>query len=82
MKLPKRIRLVERPLGRENAMGQAIAPDLVEICPRQTSRERLDTLIHEALHLLLPDAAEMTIRAYSGRLSGLLWRDRWRRVER
>ena len=57
---------------------------LVEIDPKahQSSRERLDTVLHEGLHLLLPDATEAEIVGYSRRLSCLLWRDRWRRVER
>ena len=80
-KLPKRIKLTERKLGREGALGLAIAPDEVVIAP-QPPRERLDTTIHEGLHLLLPDADELSIRAYANRLSALLWLDGWRRVEK
>jgi hypothetical protein len=82
MKLPKKLKLVERRLGKEKALGQSIAPDLIEIDPaKNNSMERLDTLIHEGLHLLLPDEPEVRIIALSNRLSDLLWRDRWRRIE-
>jgi hypothetical protein len=82
MKLPKRIKIQDRKLGKEKAHGLAHAPDLIEIDPKQNSRERLDTVCHEALHLLLPSEPEVRIIALSNRLSDLLWRDRWRRVER
>jgi hypothetical protein len=82
MKLPKKLKLVERRLGKEKALGQSIAPDLIELDPlKNNSMERLDTLIHEGLHLLLPDEPEVRIIALSNRLSDLLWRDRWRRIE-
>lgn len=82
MKLPKKLKVVERRLGKEKALGQSIAPDLIEIDPsKNNSMERLDTLIHEGLHLLLPDEPEVRIIALSNRLSDLLWRDRWRRIE-
>ena len=80
-KLPRKLKLTERKLGREKAMGLAIAPDQIVVAP-QGSRERLDTVIHEGLHLLLPDAPEIDVIAYANRLSALLWLDGWRRLER
>jgi hypothetical protein len=68
--------------SRNRAHGLAIAPDEIVICPKQPAREALDTKIHEALHLLLPDASEAHIIGYSKRLTDLLWRDGYRRVER
>jgi hypothetical protein len=83
MKLPKKIHIRERRLGKERALGLAHHPDMIEIDPvkQGSSRERLDTVIHEGIHLLLPDAGEMMVRAYANRLSDLLWRDNWRRIE-
>jgi hypothetical protein len=82
MKLPKVIKLRERKLGREAAHGLAHhGESLIEIDPTQNSRERLDTVLHEALHLLHPKEPEVRIRALANRLSDLLWRDRWRRIE-
>lgn len=82
-KLPRRIRLVERKLGREKAAGLVWSddPNTIHIDPRLRGKDRQEIILHEALHLLLPDAPEMRIRAYATRLSDLLWRDRWRRVE-
>jgi hypothetical protein len=82
MKLPRTLKIRDRKLGKEKALGQAIAPDLIEIDPtKNNSRERLDTVCHEALHLLLPDEPEVRIIALANRMSDLLWRDRWRRIE-
>lgn len=49
MKLPKRIKIIDRKLGKEAAYGMAHYPDTVEIDPRQHSRERLDTVLHEGI---------------------------------
>lgn len=81
MKLPKTLKIRDRRLGKEKAHGMAHAPDLIEVDPSQNSRERLDTVCHEALHLLLPDESEVRIIALANRMSDLLWRDRWRRIE-
>jgi hypothetical protein len=81
MKLPRTLKIRDRKLGKEKAHGLAHAPDLIEIDPSQNSRERLDTVCHEALHLLLPDESEVRIIALANRMSDLLWRDRWRRIE-
>ena len=82
MKLPKRFKLTYRALGREKAHGLAIMPDEIVVSPNQRPREALDTKIHEALHLLIPEAPEALIIGYSRRLTDLLWRDGYRRVDR
>jgi hypothetical protein len=80
-KLPRKIKVRERNLGREKADGLSWEDDaLVEIDPRQSEEERLDTLIHESLHILLPRFNEMQIRGLSKRLAPLIWKDGWRRV--
>jgi hypothetical protein len=83
MKLPVRIKLVERKLGREKAHGLAHQGDgVIEIDPKQDSKERLDTILHEGIHILDPNLPKMKVRAYANRLSDLLWKDRWRRMEK
>lgn len=81
-KLPKRIRVRERKLGREKADGLAWEGRraLVEIDPRQGEKERLDTLLHEATHILFPKLNEMQVRGVAARLTEILWKDGWRRV--
>jgi hypothetical protein len=81
MALPTKIKLVERKLGREKALGMAHHGDaLVEISPNQSSRERLDTVIHETLHLLDPKMSEKQVNSYARRISKVLWKDNWRRI--
>lgn len=81
-KLPKRIRVRERKLGREKADGLAWdgKKPLVEIDPRQGEKERLDTMLHEATHILFPKLNEMQVRGIAKRLTTILWKDGWRRV--
>jgi len=46
---------------------------------RQSESERLDTLIHEVLHALAPDADEQSVTRMAKTVSNILWRDKWRR---
>lgn len=73
-------KIVDRKLGRERALGQCDG-EVVEIDPRQCARERMDTLIHETIHLALPAVSEPQVRRAAGLLARALWKDRWRRVE-
>lgn len=54
----------------------------VEIDPRQTSLERLDTLIHEVLHKLLPYRSEEFILQAGTTIAKAVWKDRYRRIEK
>ncbi|MEO8207351.1 MAG: hypothetical protein ABI615_14330 [Chthoniobacterales bacterium] len=77
----KKIVLYERKLGRERAAGQAWDTDrIIEIDPRQTPRVRLDTIIHEWLHIEFPALSETQIRRRAGRLTKILWEDKWRKI--
>ena len=81
------INVRERNLGREKAMGLAHFDyygenrNLIEVDPRQTSKQYLDTLIHEALHCIFPDMAETKIIKHSSRLARLIWRQGYRRIQ-
>lgn len=80
-KLPKKIKVRERQLGREKAAGLAWEDKaLIEIDPRQSEKERLDTILHEALHILFPKLNEMQTRGVAARLTIVVWKDGWRRV--
>ena len=80
MGLP-RVRIREKRLGRERALGQAWhGENVVEIDPRQCESERLDTLIHELLHLMEPEWSEERVVEVAGWLSKILWRQKYRRV--
>jgi hypothetical protein len=81
--MPPRIKITERKLGKEQAVGMAHhGENMIEIDPRQRSRDRLDTVCHEVIHLLEPDLPEDQVILRANVLSDTLWRDRWRRVER
>lgn len=77
----RNIKLRERKLGREKADGQAWQDSgLIEIDPRQSEQERLDTIVHETLHVLLPDFQEGSVREFSKQIAEVIWKDGWRRV--
>lgn len=79
--LPK-LKLVERKLGRERAYGQCTrANGLVEIDPRQSSKEYLDTLLHEMLHLYFPLAGEAWISKVAKKMATVAWKIGYRRIK-
>ena len=81
MKALPRVRIVERRLGREKALGQAwVGAGLVEVDPRQPERERLDTIVHELLHHLEPDWDEQRVAVSAAWLATVLWRQGYRRI--
>ena len=77
------VKIIERKLGRESALGQ-ITPeetsDLIEIDPRQDSKEYLDTVIHELLHHKFPDLDESKVTKIAKIISRKLWTLNFRRI--
>ncbi len=55
---------------------------IIEIDPRQYPSEYLDTLIHEALHELLPHKPEAFILKAASSIAKLLWRLGYRRIKK
>jgi hypothetical protein len=78
----KRVKVVERHLGREKAFGLAYPDGLVELDPRQDSREYLDTLIHEILHVIEPKWSEDAIWDAANVLSSKIWKANYRRIRK
>lgn len=75
------MKVVERKLGRERALGQArFDKNLIEIDPRQPSKEYLDTVLHEGLHLIFPELTERKVAAASRKLTRLVWKVGFRRI--
>lgn len=77
----KKVKIIERKLGREKALGQAW-DDLVEIDPRQCSKEYMDTAIHELLHIAQPELSESKVVRVSRLISSKLWKLGFRRIHK
>lgn len=74
------IRVVERKLGRQKALGQAYSDGLVEIDPRQRSRGLLNTIVHECLHVLLPNASESRVHRMACSITRAAWEAGFRKI--
>ena len=55
---------------------------IIEIEPRQYPKDYLDTLIHEALHEILPNKSEKFILRAASSIAHLLWRLGYRRIKK
>ncbi len=75
-------KVIYKKLGRNRVWGFA-DPDkqIVEIDPRAKGKKHLEILVHESLHLLLPDYTEEAIVRISVKLTNTLWREEYRRVD-
>ena len=74
-------KIVEKKLGKEY-LGQAyLGEDRAEVDPRhRTEYSRMNTVIHELLHLIAPDLAESRIKTITGYVTFGLWKENYRRV--
>jgi hypothetical protein len=84
--LPSRMKTVkavlEKPLlHKYEAFGMAYKEKgVVLVEPNQPVKEHLDSLLHEAIHILCPKWPEWFVCKLSRRLSSLLWRLNYRRI--
>lgn len=85
-KKPLKFRVVNKFLFEKNkCVGQCYPGTkkyLIEIDPRQCPREYMDTLIHEALHELLPKKKEKSVLRAGTSIANLLWKLGYRRVRK
>ena len=84
---PKRrkppVPVIERKLGRHRCIGLAVEEDgrqRIEIDPRQPEKERLNTLIHEAIHLADFDIPEAKVIRLANKAADVVWRQGYRRT--
>ena len=76
-----KIKIIIRKLGKEGCVGQAYqGENLIEIDPRQNSKDFLGTAIHESLHILYPDLTEEEIIHAEEIMSDVIWRLNYRRI--
>ena len=88
--MAKPTKVIERKLQRhagdkknEAILGLAYLGDKfdeVHIDPRQPPKEKMDTELHEKLHIIFPDWEEKAIRALSRKLSSYLWKLKYRKI--
>ena len=79
--MARKVRVIERKLKRERAMGRVFLEEgVIEIEARQKPREWLSTLVHEALHVAFPNMAEKPIAAAEKKIADILWRAGVRRI--
>ena len=64
-------------------LGYAYQEDAkIEIDPRQSSKEFLDTLIHECCHIFLPKLEEKYIEKMANKIAGIIWSQNFRRIRK
>ena len=80
---PNKIKVIDKKLGRQRAVGQAYSDTrVIEIDPRQTSKNYLDTLIHELLHVYNPEWSENKITKTANEMTAIIWKKNYRRIKR
>ena len=78
-----KIKVIDKKLGRQNAVGQAYTDSkVIEIDPRQTSKNYLDTLIHELLHVYNPEWSETKVSKTATEMTQIIWTKNYRRIKR
>ena len=83
MAAPKKIKVVDKLLGRQKAVGQAYTDSkIIEIDPRQRSKKYLDTLIHEMLHVYNPEWSETKVTKTANEMTEIIWNKNYRRIKR
>jgi len=80
MPYPVRVTVVEKDLSKDKALGICCAGlRLIEIHDKQCESERMDTLIHELLHLMRPSWSEKEVIRVANYLTRHLWAQGYRR---
>lgn len=82
---PQILRIDQRKLGKHQAWGRYSPPEkagqpaVIEIDPRQSAKQELDTLIHEALHHVYPHLDEEAVRLGATQIAKVCWEYGFRR---
>lgn len=76
-----RIKVKYKDLRKERVWGFADSVGVIELDKSLKGKKHLEILIHEALHLLLPEAEEEEIVKKSVTLCNTLWHEKYRRVD-
>ena len=66
---------------RDNICGWCYSDGTIEIDPRQTQKQYLDTIIHELLHWVSPTWNERKVSATARLITRELWKAGYRRTQ-
>ena len=78
-----KIKVIDKKLGRQKAVGQAYTDArVIEVDPRQRSKSYLDTLIHEMLHVYNPEWSESKVTKTANEMTDIIWQKNYRRIKR
>ena len=80
----KRVKIKEVKLGRENAFGKVDDPPYkktihIRIDPRQNGLNKLDTIIHEFIHLFDAEIKEPKVRKMATYIAKGVWKAGYRK---
>ena len=79
----QKIKVIDKKLGRQKAVGQAYTDArIIEVDPRQRSKNYLDTLIHEMLHVYNPEWSETKVTKTANEMTDIIWQKNYRRIKR
>ena len=79
----RKLQVVERPLGREKALGLAwVGENKIEIDGRLKSKQYLNVLIHEMLHIYNPSWSETRVDQTANEMASVIWAKNYRRIKR
>lgn len=82
MKKSKKIKVVERKLGRERAYGQIFMDKgLIEIDERLMGKDKLIVYLHEFTHWLYEEMPENEVVKNSEAMANFLWDNGFRKVD-
>lgn len=86
----KKITVRKRKLGREGALGLAwgflkdgkwTPSGKIEVDPRQSDEEEMDTVVHEVIHSEYPDLSEESVIRGAESITAVLWKLGFRKLK-
>jgi hypothetical protein len=77
----KRIRVKYKQLGKHKVWGFSDSAGFVELDSKLKGKKHLEILIHECMHLIMPEDTEEEIVRKSVLLTNTLWFEKYRRVD-
>jgi len=79
-----RIKIITKALKHHSSnrklYGEAWTNGEIWVNVKQSESSRLDTVIHESLHVCYPRWSEGRVRRVASRIAAVLWKDKWRRL--